>query len=104
MEEADLVENDIGVDDENGGRRSTEASTGRIANCAKRCAAVYIIAQIVLPHLLLPKKENKEEVELVRVRVGEEEEVCTFMTLPPFVFLTKDLLWSMLEAEEIALR
>lgn len=53
------MEHDIGVHDENdGGRRSVEASTRSIANGAKRCTAVYVVAQVVLPHLLLPNKKQ----------------------------------------------
>lgn len=55
----DLIENDIGVNNENRGSGSTEASSRRITSGAKRSTAIYIISQVVLPQLLLTNTSYK---------------------------------------------
>lgn len=51
-----LVQDDIGVEDEYGGRRGAQPSSGRIAGFANRNTAVDVISQIVLSHVLISVK------------------------------------------------
>jgi len=54
LQQVDLVEHDVGVDDEDGGRRGGEfALGGGVADGAGNEAAVDVVAEVVLPDDLL---------------------------------------------------
>lgn len=69
--EEDLVENDIGVEDEDGGSGGTQTGAGGVADGAKRRAAINVVSEVVLPHLLAEVEEGRESRVRVRVRVRE---------------------------------
>lgn len=52
LQQINLVEDDIGVDDEDSGGGGTQASGGGVAGGAEGGAAVDVVAEVVLPHLL----------------------------------------------------
>lgn len=48
----DLIEDDVGVDDEDGGGRGAEAGGGGVAGGAGVGPAVDVISEVVLSHVL----------------------------------------------------
>lgn len=49
LQQIDLVEHDVGVDDEDGGRVGVEAAGGHVAGGAGEGAAGDVVAEVVLP-------------------------------------------------------
>jgi hypothetical protein len=68
-----LIENDISVNNENGGSRRTQASSGGIADFADGSSTVDIISEIVLSHLLQQRKKEKEKKKGLRRRKKSEK-------------------------------